>query len=103
MCCFTNKQTLDPVLSLTPSALRRQVCINAWFWSAVFHTKDTDWTEKLDYFCAFSMVLFSFYSACIRWVVILLLGLCQVGCSPFTRPSSGKLFWDCTRLPNVMT
>ena len=54
------------MLSLTPFPRWRQVCINAWFWSAVFHTKDTDWTEKLDYFCAFSMVLFSFYSACIR-------------------------------------
>ena len=43
-----------------------QVCINAWFWSTVFHAKDSDITEKLDYFCAFSMVLFSFYSACIR-------------------------------------
>ncbi|XP_037077339.1 post-GPI attachment to proteins factor 3-like isoform X2 [Pollicipes pollicipes] len=43
------------------------VCINAWLWSTVFHAKDTDLTEKLDYFCAFSMVLFSFYSACIRF------------------------------------
>ncbi|XP_043216525.1 post-GPI attachment to proteins factor 3-like isoform X2 [Amphibalanus amphitrite] len=42
------------------------VCMNGWFWSFVFHTKDTDSTEKLDYFSAFSMVLFSFYSACIR-------------------------------------
>ncbi|XP_037084681.1 post-GPI attachment to proteins factor 3-like [Pollicipes pollicipes] len=44
------------------------VCINAWFWSTVFHAKDSDVTEKLDYFCAFSMVLFSFYSACIRFL-----------------------------------
>ncbi|KAF8764627.1 Post-GPI attachment to proteins factor 3 like protein [Argiope bruennichi] len=36
--------------------------VNAWFWSAVFHTRDVPLTEKLDYFCAFSMVLYSFYS-----------------------------------------
>ncbi|XP_071034852.1 post-GPI attachment to proteins factor 3 isoform X2 [Parasteatoda tepidariorum] len=40
--------------------------INAWFWSAVFHARDTPFTEKLDYFCAFSMVLYSFYSLCVR-------------------------------------
>ncbi|KAG8192357.1 hypothetical protein JTE90_029091 [Oedothorax gibbosus] len=40
--------------------------INAWFWSTVFHTRDTPLTEKLDYFCAFSLVLYSFYSLCVR-------------------------------------
>ncbi|XP_054707277.1 post-GPI attachment to proteins factor 3-like [Uloborus diversus] len=40
--------------------------INAWFWSAVFHTRDTPLTEKLDYFCAFSLVIYSFYSLFVR-------------------------------------
>lgn len=40
--------------------------INAWFWSAIFHTRDIPLTEKLDYFCAFSMVLYSFYSLIVR-------------------------------------
>jgi len=35
------------------------VSINAWIWSAVFHTRDTPFTEMMDYFCAFSTVLFS--------------------------------------------
>jgi len=34
------------------------VSVNAWIWSAVFHTRDVAWTEKMDYFCAFSIVLF---------------------------------------------
>lgn len=40
--------------------------INAWFWSTVFHARDTPLTEKLDYFCAFSLVLYSLYSLCMR-------------------------------------
>lgn len=40
--------------------------MNAWFWSAVFHARDTPITEKLDYFCAFSVVLYSFYSLFVR-------------------------------------
>lgn len=42
------------------------VCLNCWFWSSVFHTRDTPFTEKMDYFCAFSAVLFSFYAMIVR-------------------------------------
>lgn len=42
------------------------ICINAWVWSVVFHAKDTPWTERLDYFSAFSMVLFSLLGLIIR-------------------------------------
>lgn len=42
------------------------VCVNGWFWSTIFHARDTKLTEKMDYLCAFSMVLFSTYSALIR-------------------------------------
>ncbi|CAB3371893.1 Hypothetical predicted protein [Cloeon dipterum] len=42
------------------------VCINAWFWSSVFHSRDNVLTEKMDYFCAFSMVLYSFYCMAMR-------------------------------------
>merc|ERR1712110_1370134 len=34
------------------------VSINAWTWSTAFHTRDLWWTEKADYFCAYSIVLF---------------------------------------------
>lgn len=42
------------------------ICINAWVWSVVFHARDTPWTERLDYFCAFSMVLFSLFGLIVR-------------------------------------
>nr|XP_022305826.1 post-GPI attachment to proteins factor 3-like [Crassostrea virginica] len=31
--------------------------IHAWTWSTIFHTRDFPLTEKMDYFCAFSLVL----------------------------------------------
>uniref|UniRef100_A0A8D1BNX8 Post-GPI attachment to proteins factor 3 n=1 Tax=Sus scrofa TaxID=9823 RepID=A0A8D1BNX8_PIG len=44
------------------------VSLNAWFWSTVFHTRDTDLTEKLDYFCASTVILHSVYLCCVRTV-----------------------------------
>ncbi|XP_045426762.1 post-GPI attachment to proteins factor 3 isoform X2 [Pipistrellus kuhlii] len=43
-----------------------QVSLNAWFWSTVFHTKDTALTEKMDYFCASTVILHSIYLCCVR-------------------------------------
>ncbi|XP_026950500.1 post-GPI attachment to proteins factor 3 isoform X3 [Sagmatias obliquidens] len=42
------------------------VSLNAWFWSTVFHTRDTDVTEKMDYFCASTVILHSVYLCCVR-------------------------------------
>lgn len=42
------------------------ISINTWLWSTVFHTRDFDWTEKLDYFCAFSIVIYSLLAFFIR-------------------------------------
>lgn len=39
---------------------------SAWFWSAVFHTRDRDWTEKLDYFAAGSVILGGWFIAVCR-------------------------------------
>ncbi|XP_033106200.1 post-GPI attachment to proteins factor 3-like isoform X2 [Anneissia japonica] len=44
------------------------ICINAWVWSTVFHTRDFIWTERMDYFCATSLVLASLLTHCIRVV-----------------------------------
>ncbi|CAH1993816.1 unnamed protein product [Acanthoscelides obtectus] len=44
-----------------------QVCVHAWFWSAVFHTRDFPLTELLDYACAFSIVLMNCYVMVIRF------------------------------------
>jgi len=42
--------------------------VNAWVWSTVFHTRDTEFTEMMDYFCAFSTVLFSLLAFFLRLV-----------------------------------
>ncbi|KIJ25732.1 hypothetical protein M422DRAFT_38523 [Sphaerobolus stellatus SS14] len=40
--------------------------VNAWVWSAVFHTRDTPRTEKLDYFSAGLAILYSLYYTVVR-------------------------------------
>ncbi|XP_045426763.1 post-GPI attachment to proteins factor 3 isoform X5 [Pipistrellus kuhlii] len=45
-----------------------QVSLNAWFWSTVFHTKDTALTEKMDYFCASTVILHSIYLCCVSFL-----------------------------------
>ncbi|XP_037973734.2 post-GPI attachment to proteins factor 3 [Plutella xylostella] len=42
------------------------VCVNAWLWSTVFHTRDTPLTEFLDYACALSMVTALLLAAVVR-------------------------------------
>ncbi|XP_036079177.1 post-GPI attachment to proteins factor 3 isoform X3 [Rousettus aegyptiacus] len=44
------------------------VSLNAWFWSTVFHTRDTDLTEKMDYFCASTVILHSIYLCCVSLI-----------------------------------
>ena len=34
-----------------------QVSLNTWLWSAVFHTRDVGWTEKMDYFSAALLIV----------------------------------------------
>ncbi|CAO3622467.1 unnamed protein product [Cunninghamella blakesleeana] len=40
--------------------------MNAWVWSTVFHARDTSLTEKLDYFSAGLLILYSLYFAILR-------------------------------------
>lgn len=42
------------------------VSVNAWIWSAVFHTRDTPLTEKLDYFSAALAILYALYMTVVR-------------------------------------
>ncbi|GAV64115.1 Per1 domain-containing protein, partial [Cephalotus follicularis] len=42
------------------------LAINSWFWSAVFHSRDMDWTEKLDYSSAVALLGFSLIVAILR-------------------------------------
>ncbi|GAA5905637.1 hypothetical protein JCM6882_008734 [Rhodosporidiobolus microsporus] len=40
--------------------------INAWVWSAIFHTRDVDWTERADYFSAALTLLMGVWGAVVR-------------------------------------
>ncbi|KAL0268010.1 UNVERIFIED_CONTAM: hypothetical protein PYX00_010109 [Menopon gallinae] len=42
------------------------VCLNCWLWSSVYHTRDNDFTERMDYMSAFLMVMTSFYTMGLR-------------------------------------
>lgn len=42
------------------------ICLNGWFWSTIFHSRDTPFTEAMDYSCAFSMVLTLLYCMLLR-------------------------------------
>ncbi|KAL4706326.1 hypothetical protein ACJJTC_004935 [Scirpophaga incertulas] len=42
------------------------VCMNAWVWSIIFHTRDTPFTEFMDYASALSMVMAYFIAAFVR-------------------------------------
>ncbi|XP_035905914.1 post-GPI attachment to proteins factor 3 [Anopheles stephensi] len=44
------------------------ICLNAWIWSAIFHTRDFPVTELLDYTFAYSMVLASFHCMVMRMI-----------------------------------
>ncbi|XP_075238229.1 per1-like protein PGAP3 isoform X2 [Lycorma delicatula] len=45
------------------------VCVNAWIWSSVFHTRDLPFTEMMDYLSAFSMVFYSLYGVLMRMLL----------------------------------
>ncbi|KAM0753859.1 Per1-like protein [Meredithblackwellia eburnea MCA 4105] len=65
---------LSAIRPLTPEArnlrtfyrINALVGINTWVWSAVFHTRDTAWTEKADYFSAAASTLFGLWLAITR-------------------------------------
>ena len=53
------------VYVLTPPS-PQLICINSWFWSGVFHARDTRFTEACDYFFATSQLLYSSWFAAHR-------------------------------------
>ncbi|NWX09646.1 PGAP3 factor, partial [Caloenas nicobarica] len=61
------KATVPPASPMYPTCVAfAWVSLNAWFWSTVFHTRDTAVTEKLDYFCASAVILHSVYLCGVR-------------------------------------
>ena len=49
------------------SKKKKKVSLHTWFWSTVFHCRDTYWTERLDYFCASAMIISGLVLQFIRW------------------------------------
>ena len=43
--------------------------VNAWLWSAVFHSRDTELTERLDYTAAFTVVVCACFTAIQRMLL----------------------------------
>lgn len=43
-----------------------QITQCGWFWSMIFHARDTPFTEVMDYTCAFIIVLTLFYCISLR-------------------------------------
>lgn len=60
--------------------------MNAWVWSTVFHARDNAWTEKMDYFSAGLLILYSFYYAVRRifylkqtpWILVCVCVVCYL-------------------------
>merc|ERR1711936_576074 len=58
---LSNLSMLNWFVKIVPSAtpmfsvwvLYSVTAVNAWVWSTVFHTRDTNFTEMMDYFCPF--------------------------------------------------
>ena len=46
--------------------LQGLLSVNAWLWSAVFHSRDTKPTERLDYFSADIIIFFNLFLTIIR-------------------------------------
>ncbi|KAL8293219.1 hypothetical protein RQP46_000913 [Phenoliferia psychrophenolica] len=70
---FRELAQLDPATTTEDAALLRAlyqtnalVGINTWIWSVVFHTRDTNWTEKADYFSAAASTLYGLWLALAR-------------------------------------
>ncbi|CAB4059758.1 RBM25 [Lepeophtheirus salmonis] len=70
------------------------VSINTWTWSTVFHTKDNNFTEKMDYLSAFSVVSYSLIAFFLKLYgqsdPLFSLGLCLLVCLGWGEVEKGK-------------
>ncbi|KAJ3298942.1 Post-GPI attachment to proteins factor 3 [Rhizoclosmatium sp. JEL0117] len=42
------------------------LAMSGWFWSSIFHARDTSFTEKMDYFSAILMITFNAYMSLVK-------------------------------------
>ncbi|KAI8834854.1 Per1-like-domain-containing protein [Chytridium lagenaria] len=50
------------------------LAVNGWVWSVIFHTRDFNWTEKMDYFTALASITFACFVAVLKTTGSLVLG-----------------------------
>ncbi|KAL6441036.1 hypothetical protein ACFW04_003419 [Cataglyphis niger] len=84
------------------------ICLNGWFWSTVFHSRDRPFTEAMDYSCAFSMVLTLLYCMLLRITyknnkafVIITSGYLSILCMHLLHLWSGKINYGYNMMLNV--
>ncbi|RLU19064.1 hypothetical protein DMN91_009422 [Ooceraea biroi] len=85
------------------------ICLNGWFWSAIFHSRDRPFTEAMDYSCAFSMVLTLLYCMLLRITcnknklfIIITCGYISILCSHLSHLWSGKINYGYNMTFNIM-
>ncbi|CAL1689111.1 unnamed protein product [Lasius platythorax] len=85
------------------------ICLNGWFWSTVFHSRDRPFTEAMDYSCAFSMVLTLLYCMLLRITykknrafVIITCGYLSILYMHLLHLWSGKINYNYNMMLNIM-
>ncbi|KAL6258906.1 hypothetical protein P5V15_010850 [Pogonomyrmex californicus] len=84
------------------------ICLNGWFWSIIFHSRDRPFTEAMDYSCAFSMVLTLLYCMLLRIMnrknkafIIITCGYVSILCIHLSHLWSGRINYGYNMVFNV--
>ncbi|KAH0951887.1 hypothetical protein HN011_001525 [Eciton burchellii] len=85
------------------------ICLNGWFWSAIFHARDRPFTEIMDYSCAFSMVLTLLYCMLLRITckkskpfIIITCGYVSILCVHLSHLWSGRINYGYNMTFNIV-
>ncbi|XP_014485308.1 PREDICTED: post-GPI attachment to proteins factor 3 [Dinoponera quadriceps] len=85
------------------------ICLNGWFWSAIFHSRDRPFTEAMDYSCAFSMVLTLLYCMLLRITyrnnkvfIMITCGYVSILCMHLSHLWSGKINYGYNMTLNIL-
>ena len=60
------ESTASSAVVATLWSLHAVVSVNGWVWSAVFHARDTKWTEYMDYASANAMFFYALFASVVR-------------------------------------
>ncbi|XP_032667594.1 post-GPI attachment to proteins factor 3 [Odontomachus brunneus] len=85
------------------------ICLNGWFWSAIFHSRDRPFTEAMDYSCAFSMVLTFLYCMLLRITyknnkafIVITCGYVSILCTHLSHLWSGSINYHYNMILNIL-